>query len=102
MSRLSAIRTDAHSSVTVAASGSSSTHGRAAVNGRSSSAQPSGVSQRSQPAPADVSAITRSSSDRPTNAPPSSSAIRRVGASWLASAPTPTYTGIVETTASAM
>ena len=37
----------------------------------------------------------------PTAAPPSSSAIRRVGASWLASAPTPTNTGTTDAVASA-
>ena len=84
MSRPAAMRAAATSSSTVAAAGSASTIGWAPVNGRTSSAHPSGVAQRSQPAPAEVSAMTRSARNNPTAAPPSSSAILRVEASWLA------------------
>ncbi len=45
--------------------------------------------------------MTRSARNRPTADPPSSSAILRVEASWLASAPTPTNTGTTDVVASA-
>src|SRR5262249_32315415 len=70
--------------------------GRAPANGRISSAQPSGVAQRSQPAPATVSAITRSRKNSPIAPPLISAAIRRDGAIWLATAPIPAKTGITE------
>ena len=95
------MRAASASASALAAAGASSTSGRGPANGRISSAHPSGVAQRSQAAPVEVSAITRSSSDRPTTALPSSSAMRRDGASWLAIAPTPTYTGATDTVASA-
>ncbi len=82
----------------LAASTNNNAAGCAPVNGRSSSAQPSGVIHRSQPTPLEVSASTRSSKARPTIPPPSSSASRRVGASWLASAPTPANTAALERT----
>ena len=100
-SRPAAIRAAAASSSTLAATGSTRTSGWAPLNGRSSSAHPSGVAQRNQPAPLDVSAITRSRNNSPTTAPPSSSAIRRVGASWLATAPMPTNTGTTDAVARA-
>ena len=99
-SRPAAIRAAAASVSALAASGSSRTSGRAPVNGRSSSAHPSGVAQRSQPAPLEVSAITRSTRNSPIVALPSSSAMRRVGASWLTRAPTPANTGTSDTVAS--
>ena len=74
MSRRAAIRAAGTSSSTLAARGSSSTAGCAPVNGRSSSAHPNGVVQRSQPTAPEVSAITRSRNSRPTTAPPSSRA----------------------------
>ena len=49
----------------------------------------------------EVSPTTRSSRESATTALPSSSATRRVGASWLASAPTPTKTGTTDAVASA-
>ena len=76
----------------MARSGSASTAGSAPPNGRSSSAQPSGVSQRSQPTVPEVSATARRSRLAATTTPPSSSATRRVGASWLATAPMPAKT----------
>jgi hypothetical protein len=87
--------------MTLAAIISTSTHGCAPVNGRSSSTQPSGVNHRSHPSPFEVSATTRNTNETTTTAPPNSSASRRVGATWLATAPTPAYTGITETIASA-
>ncbi len=45
--------------------------------------------------------MTRSARNSPTAAPPSSSAILRVEASWLVSAPTPTNTGTIEAVARA-
>ena len=100
-SRRAASRAAVPSSSTLAAAGSRSTAGRAPVNGRSSSAQPSGVAQRSQPAPLAVSATARSSRNSATAPPPSSRATRRDGASWLATAPSPANTGITETVARA-
>ena len=80
--------------------GRSSTAGRAPANGRSSSAQPSGVAHRSQPAD-EVSATIRSEQrDGEHAAPAIPVAMRRVGATWLATAPTPTKTGSGETSAS--
>ena len=101
MSRVAAIRAAAATSSTVAATGRTRTRGRAPLNGRSSSAHPSGVAQRSQPMPSAVSATTLSAKHSPTTAPPSSSAILRVGASWLAMAPTPAKTGTTDAVASA-
>ena len=60
----------AATSTKVAATGRARTSGRAPVNGRSSSAQPSGVAQRSQPTPLEVSAITRSSKRQPYDRAP--------------------------------
>ena len=45
--------------------------------------------------------MTRKSKNSPTTAVPSSSAMRRVGASWLLRAPTPTNTGTTDAVASA-
>ena len=73
----------------------------APANGRSSSAQPSGVTQRSHQRH-EVSATIRSSEregERPRRRSPVAS--RRVGASWLASAPTPTKTAATAAIASA-
>ena len=68
------------SSSTLAATGSKRTSGWAPVNGRSSSAQPSGVAQRSQPAPAGgVGDHSQQQEQRRRPRSPSSSAIRRVG-----------------------
>ena len=66
MSRPAAIRAASTSSSTLATAGSSRTTGWAPVNGRSSSVQPSGVAQRSQPAPLEVSPITRSNRNSAT------------------------------------
>ena len=101
MSRRAAIAPATAIASAAAASGSSRTAGRAPVKGRSSSLQPSGVAQRSHPSPDEVSATTRTTSASVTAALPSSSATRREGASWLASAPTPVKTGATTTIASA-
>jgi hypothetical protein len=98
MSRRRAIHAAATSSATVARAGRSSTAGRAPVNGRSSSAQPSGVTHRSQPAE-EVSATIRTSSATASAPPAMPIAVRRVGATWLASAPTATKTGSGDTSA---
>jgi hypothetical protein len=74
--------------------------GWGSANGRRFSAQPSGVTQRSQPAE-EVSAAIRSSSATASTPLPIATAPRRVGAIWLASAPTPANTGIGESSASA-
>ena len=101
MSLAAPSRAASHSSSTLATTGSSSTTGRGPANGRISSAQPSGVSQRSQPAAPTVSATTRSRKNSPAAPPATSAAIRRLGASWLATAPMPTNTGMTEMVARA-
>ena len=98
MSRPRSTRAATTSRASVASAGRISTAGRAPVNGRSSSAQPSGVAQRSQPAD-DVSATMRRSSASASAAPAIPVAARRVGATWLATAPTPTNTGSGEMSA---
>ena len=98
MSRRRSIRAATSSRASVASAGRSSTAGRAPANGRSSSAQPSGVAHRSQPAD-EVSATIRRSSATASTAPAIPVAMRRVGAIWLATAPTPTNTGSGETSA---
>ena len=75
--------------------------GWAPVNGRNSSAQPSGVAQRSHAPPVHVSAITRRSQNSTAAALDRARATRRFGASWLATAPIPTNTGTTETVARA-
>ncbi len=92
MSRVAAMRAATAVSSTLATSGRRSTSGCAPLNGRSSSAQPSGVSQRRTPRPSTVSARIRSRKRTATTTKPSSSATRRVGASWLASAPIEAHT----------
>ena len=67
MSRLAAIRAASQSSSAALATGRTSTSGCAPANGRSSSAHPSGVTQRSQATPLAVSAITRSRNHTPSD-----------------------------------
>ena len=100
-SRLVPIAPAAPSSKAAAAAGSSSTAGVGPANARSSATQPSGVAQRSQARPVEVSATTRSANAAAKTAVPSASARRRVEASWLTSAPTPANTGTGESVASA-
>ena len=101
MSRRSAIAAASPSSSAAVTAGSSSTAGCGCANGRSSSVQPSGEAQRSQPRCDDVSATTRRTNATASTALPSPSASRRFGATWLATAPTPTKTGRADTFASA-
>ena len=101
MSRRSAIGSESASSSRPVSSGSRITAGRAPANGRSSSTQPSGLAQRSQPAFVAVSATTRTANATASTPNDMASARRRFGAIWLASAPTPTNTGTGDTTASA-
>ncbi len=101
MSLAAPSRAASHSSSALATTGSSSTAGRGPANGRISSAQPSGVAQRSQPAAPTVSATTRSRKHSPAAPPAISAAIRRLGASWLATAPMPANTPMTETVARA-
>ena len=99
-SRRSAIAAETPSRIALETRGRSSTAGRGSANARSSSIQPSGVAQRSA-VRLDVSATTRRRNAAASAPLPSSRAIRRFGASWLTSAPTPTNTGMTATTASA-
>ena len=73
--------------------------GRAPANGRSSSAQPSGVAHRSQPAD-DVSATIRRSSATASAAPAIPMATAASARPGWRRAPTPTKTGSGETSAS--
>jgi len=100
-SRRSVIAPASANSAAPTASGSRSTSGRGSANGRDASAQPSGVVQRTQPAPEEVSATTRSRNASASATMPSSSASRRVGATWLATAPTPANTSAGEIAARA-
>jgi len=100
-SRPSQMRAAPATSTSVASAGASSTAGRGPANARISSLHPSGESQRTHCRPADVSATTRAMSAIRSAPKASSSATRRVGASWLASAPTPRKTAAGVTTHSA-
>jgi hypothetical protein len=102
MSRRAASDPAATSNSAPATPGSSRTSGCGSAKGRSSSAQPRGVAQRSQSTPADGRAATVRSAKAITSTPVASPvAMRLVGASWLATAPTPANTGTTETIASA-
>jgi hypothetical protein len=101
MSRRWAIRHAATRSSAVRSAIGTSRTGCAPTNGRSSSAQPNGVTQRSHSSVSDVSATIRRSSPTTSAMPPIPSAPRRVGASWLVNAPIPAYTTAGETSASA-
>ena len=100
MSRRTVSAAAAASRSAPASAGSSRTSGCGSANGRIASAHPSGVAQRSQSADEVADTVRRANATAST-AVASPVAIRRVGASWLVTAPTPANTGTTETIASA-
>ena len=101
-SRRAAISTAAPPATNAPITNNSITHGRAPVTGWSCSAQPNGVSQRSQPAPEARSAAMRRSRAIAIRAPPIAWAPRWLPATWHASAPSVTNNTPGRTTAAAI